>query len=180
MQRESLIWLSRAGRAAAVLFGVSLIAALDTALVFRLPWVFASVNLPLLATLAASLFAGREFGVGFAFLEGLLCDVALGNALGARSIPLIVFAAAVGLMESRLFREHPLTWALLGILGSLLHDLVYYCVIGLAGYLPFIWADLVKIAVFGALINGLLSLVCLMPLYLRWRSRRRESVTGLG
>lgn len=180
MRREHLIWLSRIGKAMSLLLCASLVAALDTAVVFRLPSAFASVNLPLVATLAATLFIGSTQGVVLAFVLGVLCDVLLANALGARSIPLVVFAAAVGLMEARFSREHPLTWVVLGALGSVVHDLLYFLVLALSGYLPFIWADILELAGFGALVNGVLSLVCLPPLYLWWRSGDRKPATGLG
>ena len=109
MQREHFVWLPRIGKALSLLLSASLVAALDTAVVFRLPSAFASVNLPLVATLAATLFIGSTQGVALAFVLGVLCDVLLANALGARSIPLVVFAAVVGLMEARFSRDHPLT-----------------------------------------------------------------------
>ncbi len=180
MQREHFVWLPRIGKALSLLLSASLVAALDTAVVFRLPSAFASVNLPLVATLAATLFIGSTQGVALAFVLGVLCDVLLANALGARSIPLVVFAAVVGLMEARFSRDHPLTWAVLGASGSVVHDLLYFCVLALSGYLPFVWVDLTRIAGIGALTNGVLSVVCLVPLYLWWRSDGHRSATGLG
>ncbi|NLU40614.1 MAG: rod shape-determining protein MreD [Firmicutes bacterium] len=180
MQREHLVWLPQIAKAILLLLCASIVAALDTAVVFRLPSVFASVNVPLIAALAATLFMGSTNGVVLAFVLGVLCDVMLANALGARSIPLVVFAAVVGLMEARFSREHPLTWAVLGALGSVIHDILYFCVLAFSGYLPLIWADLIRIAGFGALINGVLSVVCLMPLYLWWRSGDHRPATGLG
>ena len=180
MQREHLVWLPRIGKAILLLLCASLVAALDTAVVFRLPPAVASVNVPLIATLAATLFMGSTPGVVLAFVLGIMCDVMLANALGARSIPLVAFAAVVALLETRFSREHPLTWAVLGALGSVIHDLLYFCVLAFSGYLPLIWVDLIRVAGFGALINGILSVVCLAPLYLWWQSGDHRPATGLG
>jgi len=84
MQREHLVWLPQIAKAILLLLCASIVAALDTAVVFRLPSVFASVNVPLIAALAATLFMGSTNGVVLAFVLGVLCDVMLSVLLRPR------------------------------------------------------------------------------------------------
>lgn len=146
----------------------------ETSIVFRFPQPASSVNPLLVATLSSALFVAPEYGVGFAFICGLMSDIALGNAVGLRSIPLVLCAAVVGMAQDKLSREHPVTWMLLGVMGSLLHDLVYFSILGLVGYLPMLYDQLIKTAAVSALANGILSFVCLLPAYLWWRTRTRS------
>lgn len=156
-----------------------LAASVETSVVFRLPQLAASVSPCLVATLSAALFVNPVYGVRFAFITGVLCDIALGNAVGLRSIPLVLCAAAVGMAQDRLSREHPLAWALLGFVGSLLHDIVFFGVLGLIGYLPLLYSELARVALVGALANSVLSLICLTPVYLWWRTDRKPFPDGL-
>lgn len=178
MRRKPLVCLPWIRAALLTLALASLAATLDTSIAFRLPRMISSINIPLVAVMAATLYLNPEYGVGFAFVAGFLCDVVLGNSVGARSIPLVVCAVTVGMLQHRLFREHPLTWVLLGFGGSLLHDLVYFCVLWLIGYLPLVYADLMATALAGALANGLLALVCMLPVCLLWRADRRSPASG--
>lgn|GEM_PF-957317 len=161
------------------LFWSWLIASIETSIVFRLPPLVSSLNLPLVATLAAVLFVSPEYGVGFAFVSGLFCDLAIGSSVGVRSISLVLCAAVVGVAQDRFFREHPVTWALLGLVGSLLHDLVCAAILKLVGRLPVTYLDSVRIAAVGALLNSIFSFVCLWLVYLRWKASAKSFPDGL-
>lgn len=178
LRRKPLVCLSWIRAALLTLVLASLAATLDTSIAFRLPRLVSSLNIPLIAALIATLCLTPEYGVAFAFASGFLCDVALGNAVGARSIPLVVCATTVGMLEHRLFRENPMTWLLLGIGGSLLHDLIYFCVLWLIGYLPLVLTDLLVAALAGSLANGLLALLVALPACLLWRADRGSTASG--
>jgi len=126
----------------------------------------ARLDLMFLAVLSWSLLRGDREGMKWAFVGGLLLDLACGEAPGRFAIPLLVMAFIVGIGSHYFSYQNLLVPLFLSGLLLIPYDLTHMLILQLTGA-PQSWLEgLLKITLPSALLNAAFSL----PVYaaLRW------------
>ncbi len=120
---------------AILISGILIVASilLQSTILNRFPIWGARMDLVLMTTILLSLLRGARFGAGYGFASGFLQDVLSGQFIGANALTKMSIGYLAGSVQERLFQDNPITPILVVMVGTFVHELLFWSVLGIFG-----------------------------------------------
>ena len=142
---------------------------LQTAVFTHLRVFDAVPDLLLVATIAMAYESGPASGALFGFGAGLANDLFLTTPLGVSALSFALTGYAVGLFQTGLIRESRSIYPLLGGVGSIVGNILFILIGGIAGHDELFAAHHIQVIIVAALYDAAVS-PAIFP-FVRWATR---------
>jgi len=122
-------------------------------------------DLLLVIVVLSAVFNGKKTGGAVGFAYGFFEDLLVGKYIGARTLSKMLAGYAVGLLERKIFPDNFIVPIVVGILGTAVHNAVYFAVMLLAGASSFTLGSFVSQTVSSGLYNLCVAMIAYGPMY---------------